>query len=243
MTDALVWITGASSGIGAALAGSVPFADARVIDISRSGGTPGTEHLPADLSDPAAWAAVEAHLHAQLGSFDGSTVVFVHNAGTLTPVGYAGEVDSSAYRAQVLLNAASPPVLGHAFLAALASSGFQGRAHLLMLSSGAGKKPYEGWSAYCAGKAALDLWVRTVGAEQATRGNRCRVVAVGPGVVATGMQELIRHADAHDFPDVERFVGLYEQDELSEPAEAAQRIWGLLDRELENGAVVDVRSL
>ncbi len=243
MTDALVWITGASSGIGAALARSVPFADAHVFDISRSGGTPGTEHLAADLADPAAWAAVEAHLHAQLGAFEGSTAVFVHNAGTLTPVGFAGEVDSAAYRTQVLVNAASPPVLGHAFLAALNSSGFRGRAHLVMLSSGAGKKPYEGWSAYCAGKAALDLWVRTAGAEQATRGGPCRVLAVGPGVVSTGMQELIRQTDARDFPNVERFVELHEHDELTDPDEAARGIWGLLDRELENGAVVDLRSL
>ena len=59
-TSALVWISGASGGIGAALAASVPFEGAHTFDLSRSGGAPGTEHVPADLSDPAAWAAVAA---------------------------------------------------------------------------------------------------------------------------------------------------------------------------------------
>ena len=44
MGDTVVWISGASSGIGAALAASVPYPDARVIGISRRRGAHG-EHL------------------------------------------------------------------------------------------------------------------------------------------------------------------------------------------------------
>jgi benzil reductase ((S)-benzoin forming) len=240
MSDAIVWISGASAGLGAALAASVPFAGARVIDISRSGGAAGTEHLPADLADPASWAAVEEHFAAQLGGFEGSRAVFVHNAGVITPVGFAGEVDSAAYRAHVLLNSAAPQVLGHAFLRAL--DGFGGRADLVMLTSGAARNPYEGWSGYCAGKAAVDHWVRTVGAEQARRGG-CRVVAVAPGVLATGMQEAIRGADPRDFPAVAKFHDLHERGDLRAPADAAQGVWRLLERDLDNGAVVDLRAL
>ena len=241
MTETIVWITGASSGIGAALAETVPFEGARVIDISRSGAAGSAEHLPADLSDPVTWGAVEAHLQAQLGTFDGKRAVFLHCAGTLEPIGFAGEVDSAAYRRNVTLNSAAPQALGHAFLAA--SAELSCKRHLILISSGAAKTPYEGWSSYCAGKAAVDQWVRVVGAEQRRRPNSCQVLAVAPGVVATKMQERLRQMGEEDFPAARKFRDLYDAGALADPADAARGIWGLLDRDLESGAVVDLRDL
>lgn len=249
MADTIVWITGASSGIGAALAASVPYPDARIIDISRSGTSvtpPGgsvIEHLPADLSDPRSWAAVEAHLNAQLGDFDGQRAVFVHNAGTIDPIGFAGEVDSPAYRRNVLLNSAAPQALGHGFLAAIRASGFAGEAAVVMLTSGAASSPYEGWTSYSAGKAAVDMWVRAAGAEQARRGTRTRILAVAPGVVDTGMQEYMRSMDEADFPRVGKFIDKHDSGELTDPADAADGIWALLERDLDNGSVTDLRTL
>lgn len=245
MTDTLVWITGASAGIGAALAGSIPLSDAHVVDISRSGGPAGAEHLPADLTDPSAWALVEAHLLARLGDADAKRAVFVHCAGTIEPIGFAGWVDSAAYARNVVLNAAAPMALGHAFLRAVAE--FAGEAHLYLLTSGAATRAYPGWSGYCGGKAAVDQWVRAVGQEQRRRAGdglpSCRVLAVAPGVVATGMQEQIRATDPRDFPDIAKFVDLHEGGRLRDPADVAGDIWSLLDRDLETGSVVDLRDL
>lgn len=241
-TRDLAIITGASSGLGAALAAAVPM-DADVIDVSRRGGTPGTEHWALDLADPAAWPDLESRLTERLAGHDG-TIVCIHNAGTITPIGYAGEVDSAGYATQVLINAAAPQAVGHAFLAALRGAADEARGHLWMISSGAAKKPYEGWSAYCAGKAAVDLWVRTAGAEQATRGGRCRVLAVAPGVLATPMQDQIRVMDPGDFPAVDRFIGLHRDGDLRDPDETAAQLWTLLERDdLDNGAVIDLRNL
>ena len=239
MSGSLVFISGASSGIGLALARSVPFRDARVIDISRRG-TNAAEHLAADLADPSAWRVVAESFEREIPGFAGERVVFVHNAGTLEPMGFAGEVDGEAYARQVLLNSASPQVLGDAFLRAAART--DAACHLVMISSGAASSVYEGWSAYCAGKAAVDQWVRTAGAEQARRGHRCRVLAVAPGVVATAMQEQIRKTSPRAFPEVARFVELHETGALRAAEEVAPRIWALLDRDLENGAVVDLRD-
>lgn len=243
-TSALVWISGASGGIGAALAASVPFEGAHTFDLSRSGGAPGTEHVPADLSDPAAWAAVAAHFDAVLGDTEAETAVFVHNAGTLDPMGFAGRVDQAAYTRNVLLNSAAPQVLGNAFLAAVGRAPSVTSASLVLLSSGAASKPYEGWSSYCGAKAGVDHWVRTVGAEQASTDNPVKVVAVAPGVVGTGMQEYIRAQDEAVFPAKEKFVGLYERGELVDPADAATGIWSVVQREdIETGAVIDLRKL
>lgn len=242
MTDSMIWITGASSGLGAALAAAVVADDAHVVSISRSPGGDGTEHLPADLADPAAWSAVESHLLARLATFNGATATFVHNAGTLDPIGFAGEVDSTAYRRNVLLNSACGQVLGNAFLRALAESGFDGAARLVMVSSGAASSPYPGWSAYSAGKAALDHWVRAVGEEQRTRGSRVTVLSVAPGVVATDMQAAIRSTDAAHFPAVARFHELHDRGQLREPADAAADVWSVINRDLPSGTVTDVRG-
>lgn len=242
MTNVLLWISGASSGIGAALAQTVPYDDVHIIDISRSGGAPGTEHLPADLADPASWSVVGPHLYAKLEHFDGDHVAFIHAAAALEPIGFAGEVDHQAYRQTAILNGAAPAVLGDLFLAALEASTFDGTADLVFISSGAAKRPIEGWSIYCAGKAGQDMWVRTVGAEQARRGRGRRVLAIAPGVVATGMQEQIRATDEHDFPNVERFRQLHRDGDLLDPSNSAQRIWSLIDGDAASGAVLDVRD-
>jgi len=236
----LVFISGASSGLGLALARTVPWSPARVVDVSRRG-APGFEHVEADLADPAGWSAVAAVFARELADFRGERAVFVHCAGTLQPIGFAGEVDPTAYARQVLLNSAAPQVLGDAFLRATRAT--SAPSFVVMISSGAARNVYEGWSAYAAGKAAMDHWVRTAGAEQERRGGRVRILAVAPGIVETPMQEQIRAAGAEDFPEVQRFRELAERGELRDPLDAARDVWSLLERGLPNGAVVDLRDV
>ena len=239
MARNLVFFTGASSGIGEALAQTVPWQEARLFDVSRRGAR-GCEHFRADLADPRAWRGVAKFFEESVAGFTGDRVAFFHCAGTLHPIGFAGEVDPEAYAHNVLLNSAAPQVLGDAFLRAV--RGTRAACHLVMISSGAAHSVYEGWTSYGAGKAAVDQWVRTAGAEQARRGGHCRILSVAPGVVATCMQEQIRATSADDFPEVARFVELHESGALREPKTVAREIWALLDRELENGTVLDLRD-
>ena len=239
MAGHLVFVTGGSSGIGLALARAVPWKDARVVDVSRRG-APGLELVRADLADPASWHAVGELFARELKGYTGDGVVFVHSAGTLEPIGFAGEVEAEAYAHQVLLNAAAPQALGDAFLRA--ARGTRAPCTLLMISSGAARNVYEGWSAYCAGKAAVDQWVRTVGAEQARRGGNVRVLAIAPGVVESAMQEQIRATSARDFPEVERFIALKRDGVLRAANEVAEQIWTVLRGDFPNGAVLDLRS-
>jgi len=239
MSKSLIFVSGASSGIGRALVRAVPFDDARSIDISRRGGA-GCEHFAADLADPAGWRSVDELFDREIPGFTGERVVFIHSAGTLEPMGYAGEVDAGQYARNVLLNSAAPQVLGDAFLRAVAKG--SANAWLVFISSGAASSVYEGWTSYAAGKAAVDQWVRTAGAEQESRGGRCRVLSVAPGVVATGMQEQIRAMPTSAFPEVDKFVALHQGGELREPAIVARDLWALLDRGHVNGAVLDLRD-
>lgn len=236
---ALVWITGASSGIGAALVRTLPWLDAEVIGVARRAPS-GCTHLPADLATEEGWAFLAGDFEQRLAGGRHARVALVHAAGTLDPVGFAREVDAAAYARNVLLNSAAPQVIGRAFLAATA--GVTVRRDLVLLSSGAARTVYPGWSSYGAGKAALDQWCRTAGAEEASRDGAV-VLAVAPGIVATAMQERLRATPAAAFPARERFVALHQQGRLADPDEVGARIWEVIDAGHPSGSVLDLRDL
>lgn len=222
-----------------ALARCVPWENTRVIGISR---TPvaGIEHIRADLADPSSWQALSLSFTEELRTFSGERIVFIHAAGTIDPIGFAGEVETAAYRANVILNCAAPQVLGHEFLHSVRNMGI--RRDLVMLTSGASKTIYPGWSSYGAGKAAVDQWCRNAAQEQSIRGGT-RILAVAPGIVDTAMQEKIRLVSEREFPRRAKFVQLHADGQLSDPIVVARRIWDLLDSDIDSGAVVDLRDL
>lgn len=234
-------ISGGSSGLGLALARLTPF-PARVVDISRSGppADAGFDHIIADLADVTAWSPVSSQIDELVDSEDPERAVLIHAAGTLQPIGFAGEVDSGSYSRNVVLNSAAGQILGEAFLAAV--RGRSGTYDLVMVTSGAAGKTYPGWSAYGAGKAALDQWVRNAGEEQKIRGG-VRVSAIAPGVMDTTMQAEIREMSAEDFPSVDRFRELHQSGELVAPEDAARRMWDAIESGLDPGSVIDLREL
>ena len=237
----LIWISGASAGLGAALAATIPFENAELIDISRRGGTPGAHHVAVDLADPDSWPLVEDDFQRRIATRDPELVIFIHNAGTLTPLGSADHVDTAQYTRNVLLNSASAQVLGQSFLRAV--SGRQCEQHLIMISSGAAMQPHEGESSYCAAKAGIDQWVRTVGLEQRRRSPGCRVISLSPGAVDTDMQAELRAASPDEVPESTRFREMEALGQLSKPENVARIIWSLLDRDVDSGAVLHVQDL
>lgn len=236
---ALIFISGASGGIGRALVNSVPWHGARVVGISRTSDANGIEHLEADLSDPHSWARVAAKFRDAASGFDGDRVVFIHAAGTVDPIGFAGAVDAQRYSDNVVLNSASPLVLGALFIEAVRD--VDARRQLVHLTSGAAKSVYPGWSSYGAAKAGVDQWVRNVGAEQGTQG--VQVLAIAPGTVATHMQAALRATTEEEFPMRQKFVDLHRDGKLADPDAVARRIWRLLDETYDNGSVLDLRQL
>lgn len=243
----LMIISGASSGIGAAMAQQAAEAGHTVASISRRPG-PG-QHLTADLSDPKSWAGVGDWMEGLIDSQPWDRVVFVHNAGVIEPIGFAGEVDIHAATANILLNSAAPQVLGSRFIAAVTRADCA--AQLMLISSGASQSPIQGWASYCAGKAAGDMWVATAGSEQQSRGSKVTILAVAPGVVDTEMQGAIRDAPEDGFPSSERFHDLHSSGSLSSAEEVAATLLGLAETDagqsfggvdIINGVRLDVRD-
>ena len=178
----------------------------------------------------------------EIPKFSGERILFIHSAGTLSPIGFAGEQDSDKYRSNILLNSAAPQILGDSFLRAFAN--FPGLGVVLFIGSGASHTAYAGWSGYCGGKAAVDQWVRSVGIELRARGDKSKVLSIAPGIVETDMQSEIRRTEAKDFPEVDMFISLHNQRELKTAAEVSGKIWTVLDaNRFKNGETLDLRDI
>ncbi|MCE2392837.1 MAG: glucose 1-dehydrogenase [Proteobacteria bacterium] len=180
-------VTGASRGIGRAIARGFAAAGARVVLTSRSieaarnaadaileeGGTALACAMEAGVADDLA-GLVDATLE-RFGALD----VLVNNAAVLRPhrIDRVGEEElDELYRVNV-----KSPVM----LAKLALPHLEGGGVVINLTALAGHAPMEGLGAYAASKAALLNWTRTMAREWGARG--VRVNALTPGPVATDM--------------------------------------------------------
>ncbi|MGD9794924.1 MAG: SDR family NAD(P)-dependent oxidoreductase [Acidimicrobiia bacterium] len=223
-SDTIVWITGATSGIGEAMAATVPYADARVINIARRI-HPTLESVQADISDPAGWNAIDKHLQAELATFTGTRAIFVHNAFLPEPVGFIGEIDPDAYRRHILANAAAPLIIGEMFLRHL-PNGIEGG--LVMMSSAAARIPYAARAGYGSGKAAMEQWVKVVRLELAEHRPESWVVAVRPGAVDTPSFRADAAGDPETNPVAAAMQAALDAGLVDSSEVAARRIWDAL---------------
>lgn len=220
----LAVVTGASRGIGAGIAAAAA-SDGAVVAVCNRSASGFDRQLTVDLARPEAWPEFAEWFNALVDDVAPARIVAVHNAATISPIGFAGEVDAAGYASNVLLNSAAPQVVGDAIIRTARRTATP--TALVQLSSGAGKNPYPGWTSYCASKAAVDMWVRSVGVEQADRNDLVRALAISPGVVATEMQAEIRSSDSDAFPNVERFQEMHNDGQLADPAAVGAAIWSI----------------
>jgi len=236
---ALLIITGTTRGIGAALARRAVAAGHRVVGLSRSPGAAG-ETLITDLADTASLPARMATCMDREALQACDRFVLVNNAAVLAPIGGSG--DPHALEQHFRINLTAPVVLARAFIAALAHVPAPKR--IINLSSGAGSRAFDGWSAYCASKAGLDHFGRCLALEQSRAKHLVDVLAFSPGVVDTGMQAQIRASDDEAFPDVARFHQLQESGALADPSKvAAVLLAAALSDRAYAGAVLRVDDL
>jgi benzil reductase ((S)-benzoin forming) len=218
-----IWISGASSGIGAALLASVPAEAEHVIGISRRPSEAG-EHITADLSEPARWDLVRASFDRLLAP-GLPRATFLHFAGIGRPHGPAAEVDPVEYERGVLLNGASGLVLGQYFLRACKAAGIPCR--IVLCSSPAALQPLFGMSHYNASKTAYDRWAECIRLEVEPR--EALVFTVVPWSVDTPMLRGVMDLPPEIDPLGAELQGLDAEGKLAKPEDVAEEVWALLD--------------
>jgi NAD(P)-dependent dehydrogenase (short-subunit alcohol dehydrogenase family) len=207
MKDRVNVITGASGGIGAALARLAGSRGARVVLAARRAGElgvvaaqsgPGALAVVADVTRR---ADVQRILDSALARF-GQVDVWVNNAGRgiTKPVSGLGDED---FDEMMSVNVKSAL---YGMQAVLPHFQERGRGHVINVSSMLGRVPYVAVrSAYCAAKHALNALTANLRMELRERWPEIHVSTVSPGVVATefGVHALGGGFDSREMPNAQ----------------------------------------
>ncbi len=199
----IVWITGATSGIGEALVRTCPWPNTKIISVSRRE-HPDLESVYFEMTDMDSWYKVGEHLTERLATFRGERAVFIHNA-LLYPGGryYQGEGPLEVHQRDIIGNGVAPIILGDLFLRAAQPAVDAGvDCGLVQISSASARIAYPGLAIYCASKAAMEQWVRSVRAEREDRGKGPWVGAIRPGFVDTPSARRDAELDDDVYPGV-----------------------------------------
>jgi NAD(P)-dependent dehydrogenase (short-subunit alcohol dehydrogenase family) len=195
LTGKVAIVTGASKGIGAATARHLAAQGARVVLAARSAAAIETVAaeiaaaggaalaVPCDVAEPAAVAALIGRTVEHFGGPD----LLVNNAAVIEPIGHLADTDAGAWGDGLDINVKG---VYYAIRAVIPPMLAKGAGTIVNISSGAATNALEGWSLYCASKAAVLSLTRSVHKEYGERGITC--VGLSPGTVATDMQRQIK---------------------------------------------------
>lgn len=199
LTDKVVLVTGAASGIGRACAEAFAAEGARVMlsDLQDDLGADAVESIAAsgaqaayqhhDVTSEQDWASVLNNLEQRWGALH----VLVNNAG----IAWAGSIldmTLAQWRQQTAVN------LDGVFLGtrgAIPLINASGGGAIINVSSVAGLQGSATLSGYCATKGGVRLFTKGVALECAANGWPIRVNSVHPGIIATPIWESIIPAD------------------------------------------------
>jgi benzil reductase ((S)-benzoin forming) len=239
MSQHLTIITGASRGMGLAMAEQLLQGGHALLCISRKPNPAlgdmaakagvACEQWPHDLSRAASAAA---KLETWLASRDAgalASVTLINNAGMLPQIAPLSALAADDLADALRIDLEAPMLLTSAFLRA--TQAWTAQRKVLNISSGLGRRPMASQAAYCAAKAGMDLFSRCVALEEAKHANGAKICSLAPGVIDTDMQVQMRATDPEQFPDIDNFIGLKEKGLLTSPAEAATRVLAYLARE------------
>jgi NAD(P)-dependent dehydrogenase (short-subunit alcohol dehydrogenase family) len=186
-------VTGASRGLGLAIAEAMGRAGAAMLLVARSAealsaareralaaGAPRVDVLTADLQDPAAAEAIVSEARRLWQRID----ILVNNAAIAGPIGNLWENDWAEWRDSMAVNLLAPVALCRLAVAWMRQTG--GGA-IVNLSGGGATSPRARFSAYGTAKAALVRFSETLAVEAAADG--IRVNCIAPGVMKTAMLE------------------------------------------------------
>lgn len=219
MTGKTILITGASRGLGAAMAriaaemGAAVAINARseeglarvAGEIEAGGGQ--VVVVPGDVSQEGDCAAMVERVVERFGRLD----ALVNNAGVLEPIATMAEADAAGWGYSLMVNVLGPMMLIQAAIPHLRATA----GRVVNVSSGAATGATVGWASYCASKAALNHMTRVLALEEPG----ITAVAVRPGMVDTEMQAVIRNEGTAGMTEADhrRFVERFEKGELVRP--------------------------
>ncbi|KAM7221062.1 hypothetical protein V8F06_003624 [Rhypophila decipiens] len=215
MPSKVIIVTGASRGIGLAIATCLLKESHNVVLVSRSENElqkikdefpSQVVYLAIDLTVPEAASRVTELAIQSYGRIDGIVI----NHGVLSPIARISDVSVQELKALFDANFFSAVAIAKAVIPHLRAS--EGR--MIFTSSGAALKGYAAWGAYGSSKAALHSLAQHIAVEE-----DIVAVSVSPGRVDTDMQKEIREkgSTAMAEKDYAGFVTAFDEGKLNKP--------------------------
>ncbi len=215
----VVIITGASRGLGSAIARKAAEMGASVVLAARSFDQlhaeaeeirmAGGRALPvrADISRADDCQEIVRQTLEHFGSID----ALVNNGGVIEPISPLAQANLEEWDQNWAVNLRAPVILMQLSIPSLR----QRHGRIVNLTSGTGVSVVPGWGAYSSSKAALNHLTRIMAEEEPD----ITSLAVRPGIVDTLMQAAIREKGKNHMgePNYNRLYGLYEKGELLPP--------------------------
>ncbi|HET9483971.1 MAG TPA: SDR family oxidoreductase [Xanthomonadales bacterium] len=227
LRDRVVWITGASGGIGEALARTAAARGAKLVLTARREAE--LERVKASCPRPGDVAIVTADLAAlddaaalaaRAGAPFGPVDVLVNNAG-ISQRTEALETDMASYRKLFEIDFFAPVALTKALLPDMAA---RGAGHVVVVSSVFGHMAMARRTGYAAAKHALHGWYDCARIELGARGVRFTLAC--PGFVRTDISRNALGPGGRAWGKVDHDIG-----KGMDPTYCAERIWRAVERD------------
>ncbi|TVR77521.1 MAG: SDR family NAD(P)-dependent oxidoreductase [Chitinophagaceae bacterium] len=166
--------------------------------------------VPTDLSKP-----FSEELLNVLDQFlaEESVIFLFNNAGTIVPIKPVGTFSFSEIKNSIAVNINYPVNLVNSLIKRYPKQ----RISIINITSGARNNPIQYWSLYGSAKAYMAMFFKILDEEN----NNLSIYDIDPGVLDTGMQKTIRE---NTFPKQNDFIAFKSNQQLVDPAEAAERI-------------------
>lgn len=242
-------ITGASSGLGEALAKNCIINHDKVFCISRKVNKKlkvlanelhtGFWYFEQDLTVTSKIPGLLQEIFSYIDSSAVTDIILINNAGVVEPIKPLGKCNAEEITKHIEINLTVPVIFTNEFIKN--SLQLDCNKTIINISSGAASNPYFGWTLYCSTKAGLDMMTQTVGLENEF--NNVRVLSIAPGVLDTNMQDKLREVEEENFPMKHRFVKLFEEEKLIKPDVAAKNIFHLIQDPPLTGSITDLRKI
>jgi NAD(P)-dependent dehydrogenase (short-subunit alcohol dehydrogenase family) len=221
----LLIITGGSKGLGYALYKQFKAKEYKIIEFSRS--APHEFSIKTDLANPekSRLSVVNAIAPIDIDALD--ELIVINNAGMLSPIGPAAKKSPDELVANLNTNFVSAIVVMSEIVAKFQSA--RCRKVIANITSGAAQRARFGWSLYCATKAGMENFIRSLAMEQEKEEFPFIPINIDPGIIDTGMQEQIRATPKADFAEVDRFIQRKNEGLLVPPDKVAAAITQIIE--------------
>ncbi|MGJ7911312.1 (S)-benzoin forming benzil reductase [Neobacillus sp. LXY-1] len=245
-------VTGASKGLGEAIAKRLINEKIAVVSVSRTENDrlkkwaleKGVDykHLSCNLSLEKEVQEVFMEIAHLIFQNDPNELLIFNNAGVIEPIHTVGNLDQTPIMRNIQINLIAPIYITNLFLGKAQQT--DTKVQVINITSGAAVRPIEGWSIYCSSKAGLNMFTQTAAQEQKELNTHHKIIAFSPGIMDTDMQAQIRSSSEDAFKELEKFKEFKEKNMLRKTDVVADALVNLvLCGDVESGKIYNVNDL